>query len=303
MTENTKKTSKALVPVSDAPCFIVPKLDAGIDPEVAALISDEDFAAYEQTDQALPIVEIRQKEVKNEKGRVVTDAGGFKMYDPVSGDNQPVDIPADKGLYVTIMADQGSRVLFDSDNNVSCRSMDNKVGVGNPGGACHQCVWNRFSFDNRASGRDERKWCKQQDNLLVMDHQSGFPYVFRLAPSGLSIYKRFKQACLRDRVLPMAVVTHIEVEYKTDPKPHYVPKFTIVGKVPVDVYMEIKSVRDSAGTRLDATAGVDTDIDDMEDTSTVGDHGGDLPEGVEPVDQGHQKLDKHGKTGNEDLPF
>lgn len=216
-----------------------------IDPELQKEISDADREGFETGTGFIPIVSIRQKDLKNEKGRVIFPAGGFKMYDAISAGigQQIADVDGQAGLTVTFLLDKTARVLFQAigDEKPVCRSNDGKVGVGNPGGNCLECPLSQF-----VGGLAPK--CKQLINALVYDHALKNCYIIRFVRSGLRPYGNFKESLRRAGFPIHAAVVKLSTEYQSDKGEYYIPKFEIIdnlGGDKISIFREMKALRES----------------------------------------------------------
>jgi hypothetical protein len=277
----------------------IPKVE--LDPELTAAITSEDYGGLEDDGQAFPIVTIRQKDVKTEDGRkLLHRAGDFRMYDPVAVTNnvEIPDVPGEPGLTITVALDQASRVYFSAmDAPVACRSNDGLTGQGKPGGKCSTCELNKLSPYYQGA----QTTCKAQKNLLVFDHISKRPYVLRLGPSGLTIWKNFKTVFGQQKLPPIAIVIQVTTKYVDDGKgQYYTPVFSIVATLPVETFMQMRQIKTDATVNMAKT--VDIVIDDETNHVLTGDTGGDLPPGVEPVSNKIAGVEQRAKD-DEGLPF
>jgi hypothetical protein len=68
-----------------------------------------------------------------------------------------------------------------------CVSEDNVTGVGEPGGACHQCPLAEFGSDSRGKGQA----CKQIKRVFVVPAKSLLPMVVQLPPTSLEPCRKF----------------------------------------------------------------------------------------------------------------
>lgn len=265
--------------------FIIPVNNdalAQLPEEVVAEIPDDDNEFYESPRGGLPFVAIRQKDFKDEKGNLVYPAGGFK-YQNV--DMEVPDADGVTGLAVSIIADQASRVYWRNltDDRPSCKSIDGKVGAGDPGGKCEVCPLAQWGADGKAPE------CSAQMNLFCFDHSIGGTYVVSLGRSALKPYNTYKNILKRNKVrsarglvsVPMAFVkTLISTEYRQEPAGHYVPAFRILESLNLEMVRMVKNIRDEyaevfrkVAAELDikhetengATPPIDTTFDDAFD--------------------------------------
>jgi hypothetical protein len=264
-----------------------------VDQEALSLIAEEDLKGYEAAADRFPFVSIRQKpKADSMTGEVLTDPGGFKISFKEFPDVDDVTGPL--GLLVSIVADKTGRVYFrdPADQKPSCKSRDGITGIGTPGGACATCPLGQFL----PSG--ERPKCTQQINLLCYDHTMKAAYILNLGPSALSVYDSFKRFIAaqvfnvgsKKYSLPLFFsVVRITTQYKREPQPHYVPKFTLIESNNAEMVGMMKELRKDAGTIIEAvyeaTEQAGYDADHAATRTGTSDPGGELPPGVTPVDK------------------
>ena len=245
------------LPTKRKDTFAVAKVDEkfNLPAELQAELTDDDFDGYEEEGQCLPIVSIRQKDLKDEKGKVLYPSGGFKMFDPVIDEPVP-DVAGDMGIVVTLLADQNSRVYFAdvNDDKPSCVSSDGTNGVGTPGILCATC-----SFGQIVDGR--RGKCSAQKNVLVRDAANGAIYVLRLGPSGLTPYRNVKNLLKRMKLAPATMSIKLLSVFKAEPQPHYIPEFNVIGPVELETFREIKGLREQLRPSFKKTIDVQVDED------------------------------------------
>jgi hypothetical protein len=299
-----KKEEPTTLPalIAKGQAFAVATAKIVIDPAMAAEITEEDFVGYEDDGQAFPIVTIRQQDDKDERGRLMSSAGGFKMYDPVAATNEIAipDVPAETGLLLTVLADQSSRVYFPNMGDpVACRSNDGLTGQGKPGGTCAACNLNKLSPYYEGASTT----CKAQKNLLAYDHVGKRAFVLRLNPSALTIWKNFK-AIFKQQSLPLsAVVIQVHTKYVADDKgKYYIPVFNIAGVLPIETFKELREIKNAAKPSLDKTVEIVVDDETANRAVPTSDPGGDLPPGVDPVSNKIAGIAQRAKD-DEGLPF
>jgi len=284
MTKKTDNLPAVIKGGGTFPTIAVDNAGLELDPELQAAINDEDYEGYEDDGQAYPIVEIRQKDAKDDKGKTAAPAGGFKMYDPVLNGNsdQIPDVDGEKGLFLSILGDQSSRVYFPTVGETpSCRSLDGIRGEGTPGGDCAACPLSKMENGNRAK-------CKAQKNLFAYDHVGNRAYVLRLGPSGLTPWKNFKALMKRLNVPVGAAVIKVTSLYVNEPAPHYVPVFASAATIPADKFIELRSLRKSAGfvKAVEVVTDETPEAHEVQDTDYE-----ELPPDVEPVERANNDDD------------
>ena len=260
-----------------------------MNPELAGEIEDNDFDGYDSAQEALPIVSIRQKPLADEKsGNVLYNAGGFRIYDPVTVSSGRV-IPDQESLNITVLADQPSRVYWPQGNfdKPQCRSNDSKTGIGDPGVNCATCPKSQWV-------NGERPECTAQMNCLAYDHALQSCYILRLGRSALRPYTNFKATVKRiGNGIPAPLHTFqltITTKYETEPAPHYLPVFQIERQIDIELFRRVKQLRQELNERMTRTVQVDTADDEhpAHNDMPTADPGGELPPGVEPVNTAPQ---------------
>jgi hypothetical protein len=269
--------------------------DVVIAPELLAEVTTEDFAGYDSSRAALPIVSIRQKDLKNDKGGLIAQAGGFRIYDPVTAASNIV-IPDQDKLTVTFLIEHSTRTYWQQGNmaDPDCRAGDGLFGIGNPGGECAKCPLSQWVDDKRPA-------CNLNANVLSYDHNSQICYVLRFGRSGLKPWSYYKELVKRiaNGQLPVhGTIAQLTTQYMTEPAPHYIPVLTMMSEQPsLELFRLFKKFRFEWLEVLKRTA-----IVDVEETETVVTDG-ELPPGVTPVYQGHAQVAKQKPGDDGDLPY
>lgn len=227
--------------------------------ELIEAIDENDFGGYEEAISSMPFVSIRQKDLKDDNGRLKAAAGSFSISYPLfKGQIETPDVPT---LTVTILGDRRSRVYFETldDKQPKCKSTDGKIGTGIPGGECRTCPLGQF-----VGGQSPK--CRSGYNILAWDHAGGFPYIIQLGPSGLRSYNQFRalaEQLQHQSKLPLhALRVNIGTMYVREPAEHYVPVFEYAGTVPLNQFLEFKRFRDNErAARMDDAAAAPTILD------------------------------------------
>ena len=76
---------------------------------------------------------------------------------------------------------------YDDDQPPLCQSFDGKIGYGEPGGTCADCVLNQFGSD----GNNKGKACKNMRMLYLLRSGEYMPIQIALPPTSLMPYTRF----------------------------------------------------------------------------------------------------------------
>lgn len=77
---------------------------------------------------------------------------------------------------------------YDDDTTPLCSSVDGKVGIGTPGGACAACVMNRFGS---APDGSKGKACKNMRVLYLLRSGEYMPLQVNLPPTSIKPFKEF----------------------------------------------------------------------------------------------------------------
>ena len=221
----------------------VPAESLELNPELAAEIDQADGNGFEPPKGGIPIVSIRQKDLKNERGQTSQSAGGFKIYDAVSkGNNIEVkDVEGHAGLVLTPVCDQSSRTYWRSltDTKPACKSIDGINGVGDPGGKCAACPHAQWKPNG------DRPECNSEINVLVYDHGMRGAYVLRLGRSGLKPWNNFKAMVNRIKQPLHSFMVNVTTKYETEPSPYFVPMFLLGKQIDLTLFREIKKMRET----------------------------------------------------------
>lgn len=92
-------------------------------------------------------------------------------------------------------------------NPPDCSSFDGKVGVGNPGGECINCPYNKFG-----SGDGKSKACKNRRMLYILREGELFPIILNLPVGSSASYKNYVKHVLSKRTSLSRVVTTISLK-------------------------------------------------------------------------------------------
>lgn len=256
----TDKNEKAVALVGES--FVLTTGTLELNADLAEEVEDQDMTGYESSRKTLPIVKIQQKPVTNDAGTILFEAGGFKIYDriAVANDKKIANIDGKRGLFVTILGDQRSRIYWEKmgDEKPRCKSLDYITGIGDPGGLCIQCP---------LKDPDEKgeKKCKQQMNLLARDHNLQTCYVIQFTPSGLAPYDLFKglisQQAKSKRIPLFALRVAITTKFvKAEKGDHYIPVFTMIDQTPLPLFQELRKIRAESVTKFEETIDIEEEV-------------------------------------------
>ena len=249
-----------------------------IDLELQKELTEADKSGFETESGLIPIVSIRQKDLKNKEGKVLFPAGGFKMFDSVSDSigQMIADVDGTVGLTLTFLLDQTSRVYFGKDtvDKPRCKSNNGKIGVGNPGGHCIECPFAQWI-------NGDPPICKQNMIALVYDYAMKNCYTFRFHPSGLKLYGCFKESIRRDKHPIHSIVVKLTTKYQKTKWEFYVPQFDIIndlGGKNIDLFRTMKKFREELEPVFHKTVEVAVEEEKPEPTETTYQEDNDVPQ-------------------------
>lgn len=164
---------------------------------------NQNNAMTEQEKFILPTVSVAEADFSTEE--IAEDMDGLQMSFP------RVKIPSGGALQFEIPSDDPDNpdyakyltgiVLFNHDNYAYwpegdeyddnaiplCSSMDGKLGIGEPGGACAACALNRFGSGSEGKG----KACKNMRMLYMLRSGEFMPLQITLPPTSLRPFREF----------------------------------------------------------------------------------------------------------------
>lgn len=124
--------------------------------------------------------------------RVKIPAGGTLQFEMPSDDPDNPDY--EKTLVGVILHNHATCAYwpagseYDDDTTPLCSSVDGKVGIGTPGGACAACVMNRFGS---APDGSKGKACKNMRVLYLLRSGEYMPLQVNLPPTSIKPFKDF----------------------------------------------------------------------------------------------------------------
>ena len=124
--------------------------------------------------------------------RVKIPAGGTLQFEMPS--NDPDNPDYEKTLVGVILHNHATCAYwpagseYDDDTTPLCSSVDGKVGIGTPGGACAACVMNRFGS---APDGSKGKACKNMRVLYLLRSGEYMPLQVNLPPTSIKPFKEF----------------------------------------------------------------------------------------------------------------
>lgn len=202
-------------------------------------IKPEEYQGYDDSGKLyIPFVSIRQKALKDSKGKTIKEAGAFKITDPVE-DEERSDV---KNLKGTIIAWRIGRVYFESleSKQPECKSPDGITG--STYGDCSTCEYNQWHSEKSRPGGAPA--CSEIRNLCFVDQSLG-AFILTLGRSGIKPFDLYDERLKRRKPRPPHHFLLIEIglEYQTEPAEHYTPKFKLLDVLPVEQRAEIKEQR------------------------------------------------------------
>lgn len=130
--------------------------------------------------------------------RVKIPAGGVLQFE-MPGDDPEHPEYADKltGVLLFHHATNGywPHAMDDEDKNPICSSVDGKMGIGEPGGACVSCELNAFGTADDGKG----KACKNMRSLYLLQSGELMPIELKLPPTSLKGFQDFMSAAFLTR--------------------------------------------------------------------------------------------------------
>lgn len=164
--------------------------------------------------------------------RVKIPSGGGVQFE-IPGDN-PDDPDTTKTIEGVIVFNHAACAYWadgdDYSDNMppSCSSVDGKTGIGNPGGACEVCEFNRYGTGTDAKGNPTKgKACKNMRNLYILRNGEYMPILLSLPPTSLRAFNDFVSVVFATRRKP-TYSSVIQIGLKkvdSGPKPYSVATF------------------------------------------------------------------------------
>ncbi len=123
-------------------------------------------------------------------------------------------------LYYTTQRTYWSSPFTGEDKLPDCSSMDGVTGVGNPGGACHEChysLWHSHVLDKAAPNGPVRpsgsnaKACKETRTVFLLRPGELLPLALSVPPSSLTPFGQYVQRLSRGRLRYSAVLTRFSL--------------------------------------------------------------------------------------------
>ena len=109
-----------------------------------------------------------------------------------------------------------------------CSSIDGKVGVGTPGGACRECPFNAFGTGKDGNG----KACDERKHLFMLRPGEVFPVAFNLSSTVIKPIRIYLRQISSKRGRYWHVITRMKLEKVMHGQhEHYIPSFLKVGAV------------------------------------------------------------------------
>src|SRR5690606_27183725 len=99
-------------------------------------------------------------------------------------------------------------------NPPACSSLDGKTGIGNPGGSCQSCPFNKWGSDPDGNGG---KACKNMHRVYLLREGEMFPLMLTLPPTSIKPFSNYlaKRVIGRGR-RSYGVITKITLKRETN---------------------------------------------------------------------------------------
>lgn len=145
--------------------------------------------------------------------RVKIPAGGGTTFEIPSADSEETE--SVKELTGVIVFNHPAFAFYHEkykggSNPPDCGSFDGVTGVGNPGGSCNNCPYNKFG-----SGDGQSKLCKNKRMLYILREGELFPLVLTLPTGSLRTFTNYVKGLLTKGRKLSQVVTRITLKKAT----------------------------------------------------------------------------------------
>lgn len=226
--------------------------------QAGAVLTQED---YDDGGKEAPVVrylQVRQKDLKGDDGKVVREAGPFR-----TGKVTDLAYEDRRDLNITVLVFRPNRVYFEKlgDAKPACRSMDMVRGSrereGNKYGLCASCWLAQWG-----SAEGGRQACREVRKIYGFDWATEKPVVLTLGPSSLKpwmVYNDYVDSAAaplrRNGKIPFIhhlMMVRVETEYRAEPAGHYVVKFGEPVPLPMDVQEQMARFRQMAASKFQA---------------------------------------------------
>lgn len=266
-------------------------LAAALGKTIGKVLTQQD---YEEGSLEKPLVrylQLRQKDLKGEGGKMLQQAGGFRV-----GSVTDLAEPDREEIHATVLAFVKNRVYFASlsDRKPTCKSLDMASGSRDREtargrqvyGDCATCWLGQWG-----SAEGGRQACRENRKLFIVDWEGERPAVLTLGPSSLKPWRTYNDyirmeasGAAKGGKVPFIhhlIKVIVRPEYRDEPAPHYVVRFEIPTALPEDAQVKMAQFRkDAASTFSEAIKRHEEEAEDY-----VG--GDDEGEGV-PVGRGDE---------------
>lgn len=226
--------------------------------ELANALDEEDKAYLSRRTDALPIIMLRGKEKKDDRGKIIAEAGNFFLYHRLIDDIP--DVPGETGLLLTFALEKMTRIFFREDK-VACRSFDAIMGQGEPGGSCGTCPLSQWVKKEDGSNVVP---CNELLNLLAYDWIAGQWQMIQWKRTSLFRYRDFETIQKIARVPIYYCKIHVTSQFVPDAVyPYYTTEFRRVAILDDKERAMIKDARKKHGELFaDTSANVTAEINE-----------------------------------------
>ena len=142
--------------------------------------------------------------------RIKIPAGGSTAFEIPSADGDDSEMV--KEITGVILYNHPANAYYTDkytggSNPPDCSSFDGIHGLGNPGGSCKSCPFNKFG-----SGEGKSKACKNRRMLYILRDGELFPVILNLPVGSSGAYKNYVKRLLTQRNSLSRVVTSISLK-------------------------------------------------------------------------------------------
>lgn len=142
--------------------------------------------------------------------RIKIPAGGSTAFEIPSADGDDSEMV--KEITGVILYNHPANAYYTDkytggSNPPDCSSFDGIHGLGNPGGSCKKCPFNKFG-----SGEGKSKACKNRRMLYILRDGELFPVILNLPVGSSGAYKNYVKRLLTQRNSLSRVVTSISLK-------------------------------------------------------------------------------------------
>lgn len=258
-------------------------LQAALAATISDVLTDGDYEGGQYEEPKLTYLGIRQKDLKDEKGKIVRPAGRIRagsIKEPEGDDRDD--------LTVTVLASKATRTYFKTlnDPKPTCSSDDMVNGSAQRAfidgrkvyGQCADCALAQWG--SAADGR--RQACQEGRKIFIMDWEKERPSVLSIGPSSLKPFKAFSTS-VKDEARRFAdakgrvpVIFHLlqvkaTPEYVAEPAGHFVLKWGTPVALPLEIQTAMAQLRKESNAMFARVADHEDEAETVQDAEVVED--------------------------------